>query len=118
MFDGHVGKNAAERAKVLFPEEFAKNLRGHEDDANMALVLRKTFLSTDARMIEFDMEGATATGVYIWRAAGRRFIQSANVGDSTAFLWSAPPCSLPPLSPSVSVSVADMVVAGTVRPCG
>lgn len=86
VFDGHVGKHAAEKAKVLFPEEFAKNLRGHEEDTDMALVLRKTFLSTDARMIEFDMEGATATGVYIWKAAGRRFLQAANVGDSTAFL--------------------------------
>eukprot|EP00011_Vannellida_sp_DIVA3-517-6-12_P004944 CAMPEP_0114636882 /NCGR_PEP_ID=MMETSP0168-20121206/17210_1 /TAXON_ID=95228 ORGANISM="Vannella sp., Strain DIVA3 517/6/12" /NCGR_SAMPLE_ID=MMETSP0168 /ASSEMBLY_ACC=CAM_ASM_000044 /LENGTH=815 /DNA_ID=CAMNT_0001848599 /DNA_START=271 /DNA_END=2718 /DNA_ORIENTATION=- len=86
VFDGHVGKHAAEKAKVLFPEEFAKNLRGHEGETDMAHVLRKTFLSTDAKMIEFDMEGATATGVYIWKVGGRRYLQAANVGDSNAFL--------------------------------
>ena len=49
-------------------------------------LLRETFLSTDGRMKEFDMEGATATAVWFWRKDGVRYVQTANVGDSTAFL--------------------------------
>lgn len=35
----------------------------------------------------FECEGSTATAVYVWAAGGKRFLQAANVGDSTAFLW-------------------------------
>ena len=33
--------------------------------------------------------GCTATAVYIWAVGTERFLQCANVGDSTAFLWCA-----------------------------
>ena len=38
-------------------------------------------------MREYDMEGTTATAVLFWRQDGVRYVQTANVGDSTAFLW-------------------------------
>ena len=50
-------------------------------------ILHKSFLSTDDQLIEFEMEGTTATAVVIWKLGSNRYVQSANVGDSTAFLW-------------------------------
>lgn len=37
--------------------------------------------------LQFEYEGATGTIVYLWAAGGRRFLQCANLGDSTAFLY-------------------------------
>ncbi len=31
--------------------------------------------------------GCTATTVYVWSVGRDRYLQCANVGDSTAFLW-------------------------------
>ena len=36
---------------------------------------------------EHEYEGTTATAVYIWREGDKDYLQSANVGDSTPFLW-------------------------------
>lgn len=86
VFDGHVDKNASQAAAILFPEELEKHiaLQGLSDDCSA--ILRDAFLSTDARMKQFDVEGTTATAVLVWRVNGVRYVQSANVGDSTAFL--------------------------------
>merc|ERR1712137_1176183 len=90
VFDGHVDKNAAIEATKLFPAELSKNIltqsSGEELGDNCADLLIKTFLSTDDRMKAYDMEGCTATSVLFWRENNVRYVQSANVGDSTAFL--------------------------------
>jgi len=52
--------------------DFAKVFRGIE-----------TELAAEGK---FDCEGCTATVVFIHRRDGKRFLQVANVGDSTAFL--------------------------------
>lgn len=50
-------------------------------------LIRETFLSTDKRMVQFDTEGCTATAVWFWEYNGTRYVQTGNVGDSSAFLW-------------------------------
>jgi hypothetical protein len=53
----------------------------------MTTVLHETFSRTDKGLEEFEYEGATVTGVYIWSVGEDRYVQAANVGDSSAFLW-------------------------------
>jgi len=86
VFDGHVDKNAAIAATSIFPEELKKHLPTREIGYDAGEYLRSTFLSTDERMRQYDMEGATATSVLFWREEGVRYVQTANVGDSSAFL--------------------------------
>ena len=50
--------------------------------------LRNTFLSVDKQLEEFEYMGCTGTCVFVWEHLGKRFVQAANVGDSTAFLKS------------------------------
>lgn len=49
-------------------------------------VFLNAFKEVDAQLSKFEYEGATATVCLVWRAGHQRFVQSANVGDSTAFL--------------------------------
>ncbi len=48
----------------------------------------KVFAELDSAMKEFEFEGTTATAVVVWRTgeSGERFVQAANVGDSSAFI--------------------------------
>ena len=55
----------------------------NEDSKDLLIDL---FLKTDKELIEFETEGTTATVVLIWKINGKRYLQSANVGDSTPFL--------------------------------
>eukprot|EP01094_Clydonella_sp_ATCC50884_P027429 TRINITY_DN786_c0_g1_i2.p1 TRINITY_DN786_c0_g1~~TRINITY_DN786_c0_g1_i2.p1 ORF type:complete len:406 (-),score=150.89 TRINITY_DN786_c0_g1_i2:602-1660(-) len=90
VFDGHVDKNCAVDCIEVFPQELEEALGVAGPDAtDLEAVLRESFRSTDERLLHkgHEYEGATATAVYIWRTpSGERYIQVANVGDSTAFL--------------------------------
>jgi len=45
------------------------------------------YLDVDKSLEKYSYEGATGTTVLLWRSPdGKRYLQSANVGDSTAFL--------------------------------
>eukprot|EP01103_Thecamoeba_quadrilineata_P015635 TRINITY_DN5001_c0_g1_i1.p1 TRINITY_DN5001_c0_g1~~TRINITY_DN5001_c0_g1_i1.p1 ORF type:complete len:463 (+),score=112.36 TRINITY_DN5001_c0_g1_i1:158-1546(+) len=85
VYDGHVDKNAALAAKKLLPKELEKQLKGKEGRCHRE-VLRQTFLSVDRQLAEFEFEGATATAALLWQFQDEKFLQVANVGDSTAFL--------------------------------
>jgi len=86
IFDGHVDKNASIAATVIFPEELETNLSTYPLTTTASDLLHHTFLSTDARMKEYEIEGTTATAVLIWEYEGSRYVQTANVGDSSAIL--------------------------------
>jgi serine/threonine protein phosphatase PrpC len=89
VFDGHAGKEAAEDAVALFPKEFAKQLDngdGHNSDVDLTPVFHATFVSVDQAMLQHEYVGATATVLYLWQVNEDRYLQAANVGDSTAFL--------------------------------
>jgi len=47
----------------------------------------EAYKSTDAKLKEFEYEGCTSTTVLLWRNNGKRYLQAANVGDSSAFLF-------------------------------
>lgn len=59
------------------------------DDSTGMVDLAKVFRGIETELAaegRFDCEGCTATVAFIHRHAGKRFLQVANVGDSTAFL--------------------------------
>jgi len=87
VFDGHVGAGAANAARDTFPREFREQVTA----CGLNIDYTKTFIDTysivDSQMLEYETEGTTCTTVYIWQMPdGTRYLQSANVGDSSAFL--------------------------------
>lgn len=54
---------------------------------NSNLILRELFLQADKKLIEFETEGTTATAALFWKHNGTKYLQCANAGDSTVFLW-------------------------------
>jgi len=88
VFDGHVDKNAADSAKKLFPKEFEKQIQSHNfnEGIDLSNEFRRVFQSVDQQMSQFEDEGTTATAVFLFSVGNDRYLQVANVGDSTAFL--------------------------------
>lgn len=62
-------------------------LEEHQLEENSDVILRKLFLQADQQLIQFETEGTTATAALFWKSKETRYLQCANVGDSTAFLW-------------------------------
>jgi len=91
IFDGHSGKNAAVTTKEILPGILLKYIQTAQQEygkqiSDMRGVFLSAFKEVDALLSKYEYEGTTATVVLIWRAGNQRFVQSANVGDSTAFL--------------------------------
>eukprot|EP01133_Synstelium_polycarpum_P005874 gene5874-6793_t len=91
IFDGHSGKNVAITAKEILPNILLKYIQTARNECgkqiyDMRGVFLATFKEVDAQLSKFEYEGATTTVVLIWRVGEQRFLQSANVGDSSAFL--------------------------------
>jgi len=103
VFDGHCGRNAADAASVVLPDEVSDRLQTPEGAAALREasdindtsrtfnhqgakeLLHEAFLATDDRINS--EEGCTATAVLAWRGAnGAVQLQCANVGDSAALL--------------------------------
>ena len=81
-------KNAAIDAKELFPKEFTAELHYETQPiVNVTQTMRKTFKRVDEMMKIHQYEGSTGTVAYIWSQNGNRYLQVANVGDSSAFIW-------------------------------
>ncbi|XP_049852235.1 probable protein phosphatase DDB_G0279461 [Schistocerca gregaria] len=97
VFDGHSGKECALAARRLIPEYLSRHLEGVNlnvgDDGQVGSahslkeVFEAVFLEVDQELCDYEYEGTTCTVVFLWRnSEGRRFVQAANVGDSTALL--------------------------------
>eukprot|EP01104_Vermistella_antarctica_P011784 TRINITY_DN332_c0_g3_i1.p1 TRINITY_DN332_c0_g3~~TRINITY_DN332_c0_g3_i1.p1 ORF type:complete len:850 (+),score=185.12 TRINITY_DN332_c0_g3_i1:228-2777(+) len=90
VFDGHVGKKCSTAAKSIFPKVWKERLSADDPDcasADLEQTFTKAFLEVDRQLLKYEYEGCTATAVYIWETQdGSRYLQAANVGDSTAFL--------------------------------
>lgn len=86
VFDGHVGKNCAIAAKNLFPTEFLNQLSASNSEFDATEAFKASYEIVDKQLAEYEYEGTTATTVYMWQVGETRYIQAANLGDSTAFL--------------------------------
>jgi serine/threonine protein phosphatase PrpC/uncharacterized protein YqgV (UPF0045/DUF77 family) len=87
VFDGHAGKKAAEGAKKYLPKELATAITKKPADAtDYSDIWKDVYLTVDSKLTKYEYEGTTSTTVLIWKVGNDRYIQAANVGDSTAFL--------------------------------
>lgn len=93
VFDGHSGKDCAETAARILPGKLQARLEKLDlsvvppGGLDLSDVLKETFLETDKELLEFEYEGCTCTVVFIYKTQnGHRYMQAANVGDSSACL--------------------------------
>lgn len=87
VFDGHGGKECAIEAKTYFPKIFLDQIGDLSNLENASKAFVETYLATDQQLKEFEYMGTTATTVFVWQYQGSRYLQAANVGDSTAYLF-------------------------------
>lgn len=85
VFDGHAGKDCAIEVKNIFPRELENHLENIVS-TDLSAVFSQTYLTVDNKISSFEYEGTTVTSVLIWQVGEERYLQAANVGDSTAFL--------------------------------
>jgi len=90
VFDGHAGKDCATELTKIFPKFFAQYWMQHNKDRkklDFSQIWLDVYRDVDEQLKKYEDEGSTATTLLIWRAAdGKRYLQCANVGDSTAYL--------------------------------
>jgi serine/threonine protein phosphatase PrpC len=88
VFDGHLGSNCSRDLITIFPQslkQYFKDIITNIDDIQYAW--KTLYLNVDNSLRQYEVEGSTATTVFIWKSNGKKFLQCANVGDSTAFLY-------------------------------
>ncbi len=72
---------------IGFQQQLYQALLAHgSNSTNLTDIFRQVYLSVDSSLSQYEYEGCTATSVLIWKQGGDRYLQAANVGDSTAFL--------------------------------
>jgi len=89
VFDGHAGKECSTALLKEFPAVFKKHWNaGWEEKTDLTDLWKIVYQETDNNLKRFEYEGATSTTVLVWRcsANGKRYAQSANLGDSTSYL--------------------------------
>jgi hypothetical protein len=86
VFDGHGGADCAIEAKKIFPIVMKEKVTSISLSSNSLQILRETFLNVDQQLEEFEYMGCTGTAVFVWEFNGKRYLQAANAGDSTAFI--------------------------------
>jgi len=87
VFDGHAGKKCAEAAARLFPTELANALKTKSEVVtDLTDIWKPIYLKVDEQLKEYEYEGTTASTVFLWKVGHQRYVQAANVGDSTAFI--------------------------------
>jgi len=52
----------------------------------MSSFWREVYKEADENLAKFEYEGSTATTLMIWKFQDKRYLQCANVGDSTAYI--------------------------------
>eukprot|EP01125_Pyxidicula_operculata_P009133 TRINITY_DN3027_c0_g1_i6.p1 TRINITY_DN3027_c0_g1~~TRINITY_DN3027_c0_g1_i6.p1 ORF type:complete len:1063 (+),score=315.09 TRINITY_DN3027_c0_g1_i6:92-3280(+) len=92
VFDGHAGKDCANNLVKSFPVTFTQvwdelNSKGENKMQLLTQIWFKVYQVVDEGLRDFKYEGSTGTTVFLWRGPdGKRYLQSANVGDSSAYL--------------------------------
>ena len=90
VFDGFAGKECAQDAAVALPRVLAEELArrgGADKHADLGDVWPAVYAATDKALSAHEYVGCTCTTLFVWQHAGARYVQAANVGDSSAFLY-------------------------------
>jgi len=106
VFDGHAGMNCAQTLTALFPSVLKKNWEklnsehfkipqamvidtgkgGLDQLSMMSSFWREVYKEVDENLSKFEYEGSTATTLMIWKFEDKRYLQCANIGDSSAYI--------------------------------
>lgn len=87
VFDGHAGKECAVDAVNYFQKEFGTLVDSLQPlPTNMQVPFKDAYAAVDKLLLPHEYVGCTATTVFIWQSGENRYLQCANVGDSTSFL--------------------------------
>jgi len=104
VFDGHAGMGCSKTLSTLFSTIFLKYWEklnpGHPSEMSKAMVVdtgvekssmmssfwREVYKEADDNLIKFEYEGSTATTLLVWHINNKRYLQCANIGDSSAFI--------------------------------
>ncbi|KAH3758535.1 protein phosphatase 2C [Pelomyxa schiedti] len=86
VFDGFAGTGASLAAKAKFAPHLHTMITSDSPKPDYSDILTKCFSEVDQQLSDMEYEGCTCSVVIIWRYEGRRYLQAANVGDSSAFL--------------------------------
>jgi len=90
VFDGHAGKECSTELTRIFPKLFAHHWVNQNKDRkklDITQIWLDVYRDVDEQLKKYEDEGSTATTIIVWRAAdSKRYLQCANVGDSTAYI--------------------------------
>jgi len=90
VFDGFGGQKCAREATTVVPRVLAAELAlngGAEKLRDLTEILPKVFAKSDEELKGHEDWGCTATVAFVWEHEdGTRFLQAANIGDSSIFL--------------------------------
>lgn len=89
VFDGFAGKDAAQAASKVVPAELAKQIAARGISTDLTEVWKAVFEESDKQLTEFEYIGTTCTSLFLWQVDGQRYVQTANVGDSNAYVYRA-----------------------------
>jgi len=92
VFDGHLGSNCARTLQEIFPYHFKEYITSKypngEYPEDLSNLWNDVYHDIDQKLLKFEDEGSTSTTIAIWKTpSGKKYIQCANVGDSTSFLY-------------------------------
>jgi len=91
VFDGFAGMECARDATEALPRVLASHLArcgGAQKLTDLTDILPKVFADTDTELGKHEDLGCTATTVFVWEhESGVRYLQAANIGDSSAYLY-------------------------------
>jgi len=90
VFDGHAGKDCALELTKLFPKVFNNYWLKQSKERKLndaSKIFTDTYRDVVDQLKKFEDEGSTASTLLLWRTTdGKRHMQCANLGDSSAFL--------------------------------
>jgi len=89
VFDGHLGSNCSKELVHVFPHSLKRYLKDIILDQfdDIPYIWKSLYKMVDEKLKIYETEGSTASTALIWKNREKIFLQCANVGDSTAYLF-------------------------------
>jgi protein phosphatase len=89
VFDGHEGSDCSKDLVKIFPKSLKQYLKDILFDKfdDIPYLWKTLYKNVDETLKGYEYQGSTSTTALVWRNKGKRYLQCANIGDSTAFLF-------------------------------
>jgi len=89
VFDGHSTANCSKSLVNVFPKCLKQYLKDvlFDNFDDIPFLWKTLYKNVDESLKQYEYEGSTSTTCLFWKNKGKKYLQCANVGDSTAFLY-------------------------------